>query len=114
MALERPPKYLVLNPDGVKSYRPPESKVSTWHNVSGSGKESWLTLQEKYGIPAERIIQFNFPGAVENGKIVPKRPDWARNPAMGAPMEVIGNIAREVIRIAGPIIACPLARWQSA
>lgn len=76
MALERPPKYLVLNPDGVKSYRPPESKVSTWHNVSGSGKETWLTLQEKYSIPAEHIIQLNFPGAAENGKIVPEIVNW--------------------------------------
>lgn len=76
MAFERPPKYLVLNPDGVKSYRPPDSEVSTWHNVGWSRKEGWLTLQAKYRVPAARIIQFNFPGAAENGKIVPEIVNW--------------------------------------
>lgn len=76
MALERPPKYLALNPEGVKAYRPPDSEVSTWHTVGRSGHEGWLSLQEKYSIPAARIIQFNFPGAAENGKIVPEIVNW--------------------------------------
>lgn len=76
MALERPPKYLALNPDGVKSYRPPDSEVNTWHTVGRSGKEGWFTLQEKYKVPAARIIQFNFPGAAENGKVVSEIVNW--------------------------------------
>lgn len=76
MALERPPKYLMLNPDGVKLYRPPDSEVNTWHTVGRSGKEGWLTLEAKYRVPAARIIQFNFPGAAEKGKIVPEIVNW--------------------------------------
>jgi hypothetical protein len=74
MALERPPKYLALNPEGVKSYRPQDSEVSKWHTVGPN--EGWITLQEKYGVPAARIIQFNFPGAAEQGKIVPEIVNW--------------------------------------
>ncbi len=76
MALERPPKYLALNPDGVMSYRPPDSEVNTWHTVGMSGNEGWFTLQEKYKVPAARIIQFNFPGAAENGKVVSEIVNW--------------------------------------
>ena len=76
MALERPPKYLMLSPERVKSYRPPDSEVSRWHTVSPSGRETWFTLQEKYRIPAARIIQFNFPGAAEKGRIVPEIVNW--------------------------------------
>lgn len=76
MALERPPKYLQLNPEGVKSYRPPESEVKAWHTVGTSGKESWLTIEKAYGVPAERIIGFNFPGAVESGRVVPEIVNW--------------------------------------
>ena len=70
MALERPPKYLALNPEGVKSYRPPSEEVRTWHTVRPGGQEGWITLQDRYGVPAARIIQFNFPGAAERGRIV--------------------------------------------
>lgn len=76
MALEKPPKYLALNPDGVKSYRPPDEEVHIWHTVGRSDSESWLTLEAKYRVPAARIIQFNFPGAAENGKIVPEIVNW--------------------------------------
>jgi hypothetical protein len=75
MALEKPPKYLVLNPDGVKSYRPNETSVSAWHTVK-SAKESWLSIAKEYGVPAARIIQFNFPGAAEDGRIVPEIVNW--------------------------------------
>ncbi len=76
MALERAPKYLSLNPDGVKSYRPPDSEVHVWHTVKPGGKESWLSLQQQYGVPAARIIQCNFPGAAEGGRIVPEIVNW--------------------------------------
>lgn len=76
MALERAPKYLVLNPEGIKTYRPPDSEVMTWHTVGYSGKESWYTLEAQYGVPAARIIAFNFPGAVENGVVVPEIVNW--------------------------------------
>lgn len=74
MALERPPKFLPLNPDGVKSYRPPASEVKTWHTTMP--KDSWLSLEKEHGVPAPRIISFNFPGAVDNGKIVPEIVNW--------------------------------------
>lgn len=76
MALERPPKYLALNPEGIKSYRPPDHEVNKWHVVGPTGREGWITLQNKYGVPAARIIQCNFPGAAEHGKIVPEIVNW--------------------------------------
>lgn len=75
MALERAPKYLVLNPAGVKAYRPRDADVSVWHTVKSS-REGWLSLEKQYGVPAARIIQFNFPGAAEDGKIVPEIVNW--------------------------------------
>ena len=75
MALERAPKYLSLNPDGIKAYRPPDAEVSTWHTVSAK-KESFLQLEKQYGVPAHRIIALNFPGAVENGRVVPEIVNW--------------------------------------
>ena len=76
MALERPPKYLALNPEGVKAYRPPDTEVKTWHTVTKSGKETWFTIQDAHGVPAARIIAFNFPGAVEQGRVVPEIVNW--------------------------------------
>lgn len=76
MALEKPPKYLSLNPEGVKSYRPSDDEVYVWHTVRRSSSESWLTLEAKYRVPAARIIQLNFPGASENGRIVPEIVNW--------------------------------------
>ncbi len=76
MAFERPPKYASLNPEGIKTYRPPNDKVMTWHSVSPGYHESLRTVSTRYRVPLERIIQFNFPGSVENGHIVPEVVNW--------------------------------------
>jgi hypothetical protein len=76
MALERPPKYAHLNPTGIKTYRPPSDKVMTWQVVSPGYHDSLRTLSKRHGVPVEKIIEFNFPGSVENGHLVPEVVNW--------------------------------------
>lgn len=76
MALERPPRHANLNPEGIKSYRPPEDQVSSWHTVASGRTENFTTLATKYQVPAEKVIGFNFPGSVENGRVVPEVVNW--------------------------------------
>ena len=33
-------------------------------------------MQQQYGVPAARIIQCNFPGAAEGGRVVPEIVNW--------------------------------------
>ena len=74
MALERQPKYAAMAPDAIKEYRPPGEWVGRWHTVAP--KESFVTIASRYGIPAEQIIQVNFPGAIEGGRVVPEIVNW--------------------------------------
>jgi hypothetical protein len=70
MALERPPKYGSLNFEMIKSYRPPNNEVATWHTVANGFTESFGSIAARYQVPVARIIEFNFPGAVENGRVL--------------------------------------------
>jgi len=74
VALERQPKYAALAPDVIKTYRPPGEWVGKWHTVVRS--ESFVTIAKRYGVPAEQIIQVNFPGAIEGNRVVPEIVNW--------------------------------------
>lgn len=74
MALERQPKYAVMDPDAIKTYRPYGEWVGKWHTVVA--KESFVTIAARYGVSAEQIIQLNFPGAVEGNHVVPEIVNW--------------------------------------
>ena len=76
MALERPPKYAQLNPEMIKSFRPSEDGISVWHTVTSGRHESLQVLATRYGVPVEQIIEFNFPGSVENGRVIPEIVNW--------------------------------------
>jgi hypothetical protein len=70
------PKYSYLAPDLVKSYKPSEDNLKMWHTVVNGQIESFLTIARKHDIPVERLIEFNFPGSVIDGKIVPSIVNW--------------------------------------
>jgi hypothetical protein len=76
MALERPPTYLRLNPEMVKSYRPVDGQVAKWHVVSAEKQENFKTIAVQHGLPVEQIIEFNFPGSVEGGRVIPEIVNW--------------------------------------
>ena len=76
MARERPPKYLSLNPAAIKGYRPPDPEVDKWHVVTNGRQENFTTIAARYLLPVEKIIEFNFPGTVENGRVVPEIVNW--------------------------------------
>lgn len=76
MALERAPKYANLAPDVVRSYRPPDEHVATWHTVRSGREESLATIASRHQMPVDRIIGFNFPGSVENGRVIPEVVNW--------------------------------------
>jgi hypothetical protein len=69
------PKYANLGMELIVSYIPPDEKVSSWHTVS-SRKESLLAIAKQYTVPVERLIEFNFPGSVPNGRINPDIVNW--------------------------------------
>jgi hypothetical protein len=76
MAKEHQPKYLNLDPEGVKGYRPPAGQVSRWHVVTDGRRENFRTIAATYGLPVEKIIAFNFPGSVEDDHVVPEIVNW--------------------------------------
>ena len=76
MAFERPPKYANLNPQGIRSYRPSPERVLAWHTVAPGYHENLGTVSRQYGVAVERVIEFNFPGSVEKGRVVPEVVNW--------------------------------------
>jgi hypothetical protein len=70
------PKYFSLAPDLVKSYSPPEDDVNMWHTVTNGQTESLGTIAKKFQVPVEKLVEFNFPGSVINGKIDPSIVNW--------------------------------------
>lgn len=76
MAIERPPRTGTLNLETVKSYRPPEDKVYVWHTVTSGIQENFNTIAARHSVPVEKIIGFNFPGSVENGRVVTEVVNW--------------------------------------
>jgi hypothetical protein len=71
-----PPMYANLAPDLVKSYSPPEEKINAWHTVKSGKTESLLTIAKQYEVPVQRLIEFNFPGSVKDGRVLPDIVNW--------------------------------------
>lgn len=76
MALERPPKSSSLSLELTKIYRPPEDEVSVWHTVVSGKLENFNTIAVKHSVAVEKIIGFNFPGTIENGKVLTDVVNW--------------------------------------
>jgi hypothetical protein len=74
MALERQPKS--QNLEAMKGYKPADDKVFKWHPVVDGRQENFTTIAATYGVPVERIIEFNFPGSVEDGRVIPEIVNW--------------------------------------
>jgi hypothetical protein len=70
-----PPAYANLGMDVIVSYSPPEDEISLWHTVSVQ-RESLLSIAPQYQVPVARLIEFNFPGCVTNGRINPDIVNW--------------------------------------
>ena len=70
MVKKTPPEYATLNMAAIVSYIPPEDKVAAWHTVS-KRRESLAAIAAQYGVPAARLIEFNFPGSVKNDRVNP-------------------------------------------
>lgn len=73
---ERPPKYAFLNFDAVLGYRPPEEQVAEWHTVTPGRRETFWSIAAQHQVPVERIIGFNFPASVEDGRVIPAIVNW--------------------------------------
>lgn len=59
----------------VIGYSPDKALVSEWHTVR-DGRESFLSIAEKFGVPADKLINFNFPASVKNGRVDPDVVNW--------------------------------------
>lgn len=69
------PTFSQLAPELIKSYSPKEEKINLWHTVR-SRQESLRSIAAQYQIPVETLIEFNFPGSVRAGRVVPDVVNW--------------------------------------
>jgi hypothetical protein len=70
------PAYASLGMHLMISYSPDEEKVSSWHTVRDGRAENLQTIATQYGVPVERLIEFNFPGSAKNGHVDPDIVNW--------------------------------------
>lgn len=78
MALERAPAPKYGTSEELKKFRPAPSQVKLYHTVTNKN-EGFLWLSQRYGVPVNQIIGVNFPGAVENGRVIPEIVNWYLN-----------------------------------
>ncbi len=76
MALERPPRLAAGDLESAKSYRPSEDQVAEWHTVLSGQLENFRTIASRHQVPVDKIIAFNFPGSVENGRVITEVVNW--------------------------------------
>jgi hypothetical protein len=79
----RPPKHALLNPELAKTHMPPEDKVLLWYTVKNPKYDNLGTIAAQFHIPPDKLIEFNFPGSVEHGHLVPWRCSPRRTPSPG-------------------------------
>jgi len=79
MALERPPSLQAAAPETLKRFRPPNEKVLRYHVVVSGSAETLVTVANANHMSVETLVDFNFPGAVRWGKIVPEIVNWYLN-----------------------------------
>lgn len=78
MALERNPAGKYGKPKELKKFRPAPKLVSLYHTVVKKD-EGFRWLADRYKVPVVQIIGLNFPGSVENGRIIPEVVNWYLN-----------------------------------
>lgn len=76
MALEKAPRLRTQNLESAKQYRPSEDDVAAWHTVLSGKVENFSTIAARHQVPVEKIIGLNFPGSVENGRVVKEVVNW--------------------------------------
>lgn len=72
----RPPKHARLNPELAKTHMPPDDKVLLWYTVKNPKYDNLGTIAAQFHMPPEKLIEFNFPGSVEHGDLVPEIVNW--------------------------------------
>ncbi|BCW88633.1 hypothetical protein sos41_17740 [Alphaproteobacteria bacterium SO-S41] len=76
MALEKAPKAALKDSDRVKSYLPPADQTAARYTIRDGKKEGWTSVAERHNVPVEALIEFNFPGSIVKGKLVPEIVNW--------------------------------------
>lgn len=75
MALERPPATKWGKHEDLKKFRPADDITMKFHTVTEK-MQGFLWLSQKYNVTPNQIIGLNFPGAIENGRIIPEVVNW--------------------------------------
>lgn len=70
------PEYANFGMDHIINYRPKEEKIAKWHTVINGKTENLQTISTQHGIPVATLIEFNFPGSVQNGRVNPDIVNW--------------------------------------
>src|SRR3989442_63929 len=76
MALEGAPAPPGLTFDTLTRYRPPNHTIRKYHVVASGSAETLVTVANANHMSVETLVAFNFPGAVQGGKIVPEIVNW--------------------------------------
>jgi hypothetical protein len=75
MIRKTPPPYAQLSFEKILSDVPDDESVSDWHRVSHR-KESLAAIAQQYDVPVEKLVELNFPGSVQHGRINPDIVNW--------------------------------------
>jgi hypothetical protein len=67
---EQPPKSISGDPS---KYRPPENQI-TWHTVLRN--QTLSQIAALHHVPVDKLIALNFPGSVDNGRVIPAVVNW--------------------------------------
>jgi len=60
----------------LRRHQPPRDQILKHHVVAAGKGESLASVAKANNLPVETLIAFNFPGGVENGRIVPEVVNW--------------------------------------
>jgi hypothetical protein len=78
VALERAPAAKFGKPEDLQRFRPAPKSVRLYHTVASKDQSlSWIANQ--YHVPVAQLFGLNFPGSVENGRIIPEVVNWYLN-----------------------------------
>ena len=75
MALERPPAAKWGPHEDLKRFRPATDIAKKYHTVTEK-MQGFLWLSQNYHVTVNQIIGLNFPGAIENGRMIPEVVNW--------------------------------------
>ncbi len=75
MALERPPATKWGKHEDLKKFRPANDITVKFHTVTDK-MQGFIWLSQNYHVTTNQIIGLNFPGAIENGRVIPEVVNW--------------------------------------